>query len=142
MKNPLRQSVSYYAQLMPCEPVHLEALCQDVSDQCTVTVHDVKAVISALQEHIFKILRDGNSVRLGDLGSFHPTLATTGSDLAKDVTAANVTGVRVRFTASPRMRFELSPKNPAVIFKKCADPTTSGPEPPSSGLEGDSSGGL
>lgn len=67
-------SVKYFAQFAPVTPVNLNDIANRISKTCTVTEHDVKAVLSALQEQILYSLSDGHSVRLGDLGSFRPTL--------------------------------------------------------------------
>ncbi len=49
--------------------MNLEQVATNISRECTVTVHDVKAVLSSLQEQIILALQDGKSVRFGDLGS-------------------------------------------------------------------------
>ena len=83
-KNPQTKEVKFYAQLEHVTPMTLDALAKDISDSCTLTLHDVKAVISALEEHISKALRYGKSVRLRDLGSFYPTLSSDGVENEKD----------------------------------------------------------
>lgn len=99
-KNPMTKEVKYYAQLVLATPVRLAALAEEISQQCTVTAHDVKAVLSAMEEHILRHLLNGKSVRLGDLGSFRPTLTSEGSDSADKVTVDNVRRVRIRFRGS------------------------------------------
>lgn len=116
-KNPIDKSVKFYARLIPVTPVKLADLAKDISDESTVTVHDVKAVLSALEAHIVRQLRNGCSVRLGDLGSFRPTVTSTGAESAEDFTASHIKQVNIRFNSSPKMRFELSKVNPSVIFK-------------------------
>ncbi|MDY4030279.1 MAG: DNA-binding protein, partial [Alloprevotella sp.] len=73
------------------------------SKTCTVTEHDVKAVLSALQEQVIYSLSDGHSVRLGDLGSFRPTLSVYTFDTPEEVTAAGIKHVRTRFTPGTRL---------------------------------------
>ena len=116
-KSPVDQSVKFYARLAPVTPINLKNLAEPISEACTVTIHDVKAVISALESQIVRELRNGNSVRLGDLGSFRPTLSSKGAATAEDFTAGHIKSVNVRFYSSPNMRFELSKANPSVVFQ-------------------------
>jgi hypothetical protein len=81
-------------------------------------VHDIKAVISALEESIFKALRNGQSARFGDLGSFHPTLSSTGAATKDEFSKANLRGLKVRFVPSTKMRYEMSMNNPNVTFSR------------------------
>lgn len=102
-KNPVTKEVKYYAQIAPCEPVHLLDVTSSISQKCTVTEHDVKAVLSALEYVIAKRLAAGESVRFGDLGSFRPTIKGTPADTKEKVSTANIEAVRTRYTQSGRL---------------------------------------
>lgn len=116
-KSPIDQSVKYYARLVPVNPVKLQSLAEPISEACTVTVHDVKAVLSALETQIVRELRNGNSVRLGDLGSFRPTISSKGANSVDEFTTGHIQRVNIRFYGSAKMRFELSKSNPSVTFQ-------------------------
>ncbi len=111
-KNPQTGEFLYYGQLAPVSPLMLSDITQNISAECTVTPHDVKAVLSAFEEQIYRALRDGCSVRFGDLGSFHPTVSTKGVDSPELFRKGHVKVVRCRFSPSAKLRFELSTKNP------------------------------
>ena len=113
-KNPITKEYAYHANATSVTPIMLDELAEDISGSCTVTKHDVKAVISVLEEKIIKALRNGQSVRLGDLGSFHARLASKGAVSEEDFTVENFRGIRVRFMPSSKLRYELSLKNPDV----------------------------
>ena len=115
-KNPITKEYLYHASLLPVVPVRLAQLAQEVSDACTLTPHDIKAVISALEERIYKALRNGQSVRLGDLGSFHPTLSSSGTATEEEFSAENLRGVKVRFVCSSKLRYELGLNNPNMTI--------------------------
>ena len=117
-KNPITKESLFYANLAPVNPVGLNQLAQEISSSCTLTVHDIKAVISALEESIFKALRNGQSARFGDLGSFHPTLSSSGAATKEDFSKANLRGIKVRFVPSTKMRYEMSMYNPNVTFSR------------------------
>ncbi|MBR4297373.1 MAG: HU family DNA-binding protein, partial [Bacteroidaceae bacterium] len=75
------------------------------------------AVISVLEEKIIKALRNGQSVRLGDLGSFHARISSKAAATTDEFTenpSEHIRGLLVRFTPSSKMRYALSLKNPAV----------------------------
>ncbi len=117
-KNPQSRETKFYAQLTPTTPVVLSVLADVISKQSTVTVHDVKAVISALEEHLVNYLLQGNSIRLGDLGSFRLTIRSGGAESEEAFDSNLIKGVSVRFTASRNMRYLLSKSNPALKFRK------------------------
>lgn len=102
-KNMTDGSIKYYAKVAPVSPVYVNDIAARISKTCTVTEHDVKAVLSALQEQVIYSLSDGHSVRLGDLGSFRPTLSVYTFDTPEEVTAAGIKHVRTRFTPGTRL---------------------------------------
>ena len=68
---------------------------------------DVKAVLDALQYEVIDALESGNSVRLGDLGSFRLTLQSDGvanQEEAKKLGARLIRQVNVQFSKSTSMR--------------------------------------
>ena len=121
-KNPQTGEFLYYGQLSPVTPTSLNALADAISAECTVTIHDIKAVISALEEQIYRTLRDGGSIRLGDLGSFHPTISTFGVVDPDKLGKQHVKAVRCRFCPSSKLRFELSTKNPNMKIMVASRP--------------------
>ena len=113
-KNPITKEYMYHATGVPVNPIGLDEIAEEISGKCTVTSHDIKAVISALEEVTFKHLRNGNSVRLGDLGSFHARISSSGTPTEEEFSPTNLRGIKVRFMPSWKLRFELSLENPNV----------------------------
>lgn len=102
-KNPQTKTLSYYAQVAPVTPLKLDDIVRRIEKTCTVSSADIKAVLDALQHEIVESLRAGNSVRLGDLGSFRATLSSSGVETPEKVSAALIKSVRVRFTPGAKM---------------------------------------
>lgn len=125
-QNALTKTLQYYAMIAPVEPLTLEDIAEGIEKTCTVSSADIKAVLDALQFEVIRALKAGNSVRLGDLGSFRPTLASRSALSAEAFTAANLKGVRVRFTPSARMETEL--KLDRVSVRLVTDPDATGGE--------------
>lgn len=111
-KNPIAKSVKYYPQIAPTTPVTLAQIVKRIEKRSTVSSADVKAVLDALQYEVIEALQNGNSVRLGDLGSFRLSIKANGSttsDEARRTGANAIKAVNVQFTKSTAMRDALSP---------------------------------
>ncbi len=128
-RNPFDDSVKWYAQAAPAAPVESEKIAREISDTNTVTDADIAAVLKSLQRVIANHLADGQSVRLGDLGSFRATITSEGQATEKAVTANTIKGVRVRFTPGAWLKKQLSVKAGAVSFAKASGSTESGTQP-------------
>ena len=103
--------------MAPGVPVMLRTIVGRIEKRSGVSSASVKAVLDALQYEILETLADGNSVRLGDLGSFHLTMHAEGTLTAKEAKekGANlIKRVSVRFTKSSTMRMALDKRN--LIF--------------------------
>ena len=107
-KNMTDGSIKYYAKVAPVSPVYVNDIAARISKTCTVTEHDVKAVLSALQEQVIYSLSDGHSVRLGDLGSFRPTLSAEGTADVDQCNASLIKRVRVKFCPSGTMNLRVA----------------------------------
>lgn len=95
----------------------INELAQEMAAESTVTRHDVKAVLSSLEDHIMRNLRQGHTVQLGDLGSFHLTLSSAMVEEEKDVNPSLVKGVNVRFVPSKAFKNALKLGSEFVSFK-------------------------
>ena len=113
-KNPLRQAEAprYYLQMAPATPVTLAQVIKRIEKRSTVSSADVKAVLDALQYEVIDALQNGNTVRLGDLGSFRLSIKADGYDTSEEARKAGadaIKAVNVQFTKSTAMRDALSP---------------------------------
>jgi predicted histone-like DNA-binding protein len=119
-KNPKDKTKSaFYPVVVKTGYVELDRVAQDISDQCTVTEHDIKGVLSALEEHVIRELQNGHSVRLGDLGSYHLAVNSKkgGKTAAKDVTSEDVKKIRVHFIKSAHLAHAFNLANPDIQFQ-------------------------
>lgn len=123
-KNPADQTTRFYPQMAPTTPLKLEDVIVQIERQCTVSAPDVKAVLNALEYVIVGALKNGTSVRLGDLGSFRPTIHSFGVATAPEVNAALIRRVRCRFTPSSWINRQLALRN--VQFQPFRLPVSKG----------------
>ena len=115
-RNPQDVTPTYYPQIAPVRPMNLEDISEAITEVCTVTRHDIKAVLSALQEQVIKAMQNGQSIRLGDLGSFRPTLSSNGVPTADEVSSQLIRSVNCRFTPGTMMHSRLAITSPEVRF--------------------------
>ena len=114
-KNPQSGSEKFYGTVNVQSTVDLEGIAEEIAYSTTATEADVKAVLSSLQKYVIEHLKNGQSVRLGDLCSIRPTMATTGAADKDKFESSNIKKVRARFTPSTRIKNALAVKN--LTFK-------------------------
>lgn len=118
-KNFKLDKKQFYPQIAPATPIGLNDVAAQIEKQSTVSLADIKGVLDALQEVVLEAMADGYSVRLGDLGSFRPTLrAVKSREKQEDVSADDIKAVRVRFTPSPALTKKLLPNNVQMNLKR------------------------
>ena len=108
-RNLRNNTVKYYAQIAPINATDLSEVASQIEAQSTVSSADVKGVLDQLQIVVQEQLRAGRSVRLGDLGSFRPTLTSKGKDEPEQVKTSDIKSVRVRFTKGAWLSKNLVP---------------------------------
>ena len=118
MKKPGTDQKQFYIQVAPTVPLTLETIAKNISSRCTVTETDCLAVLNELETEVITAARNGNSVRLGKLGSFRPTISSAGVKTAADAKVSLVKAVRCRFNPGSRLRAALHLSNEAVRFIK------------------------
>lgn len=114
---PGTEETIYRAQIITGTRINFEHLASEITSECTVTPHDIKAVLSALETAILRHLQVGNTIKLGDLGAFRCTIRSKSSKKEKDFKPTNITGAHIVFTASKNLRFNLSKASPLVTFE-------------------------
>lgn len=115
----IEEQERYILRNTTVSPVDYEEFIDELVAESTVTRHDVKAVVSALEEFIVRALKNGYTVRLGDLGSFRATITSTGQDSADDVSKDTITAIRVQFTEGTLVRqaFQIGTSAQSVKFQ-------------------------
>lgn len=153
-KNIKTGHVLYYPQLVTAAADDRAKIIERIEKKCTLASADVKAVVDALEVEIIDCLQQGRSIRLGDLGSFRPSLRCgKGVTEPDSVSPAMIKRVHIVFHPSSRIRRALSVKDHAVSFyrrdkKKKGDDTNnpgttpSGTSPSGVGGNPPSTGGV
>ena len=108
MKNPRSAAVKFYPQIAPAVPVLRKQVIQRIEKTCTLTSSDIKACLDALEDVVVDLLTQGCTVRLGDLGSFRPTLSADGTTDPELCNASLIKRVRVKFCPSGSMNLRVA----------------------------------
>lgn len=105
-KNPQDKDAvaKYYAQVVLSPEMTQRQIVEQIADRCTLTGSDIKAVLDALMTVIKRNLANGSPVRLGDLGSFRPSVSGKGIEAADKCGANTVKKARVIYVPSAEIK--------------------------------------
>jgi len=109
-KNPTKplEEGKFYAQAMVTGEVSIDKLCERISRVSTASRGDVAVVLSSLADEVIDTLEQGNSVRLGDLGTMRISLSSTGEEDQGDVSALNIRKGKIIFTPSMLLKARIN----------------------------------
>lgn len=109
-KNPQDKDAAakYYAQVVLGPELTQKQIIEQIADRCTLTGSDIKAVLDALMTVIKRSLANGTPIRLGDLGSFRPSVSGKGIETADKCTASTVKKARVIYVPSSEIKEAVS----------------------------------
>lgn len=82
----------------------LAGLTRDIEKISTVSGADIRAVLYALVDVMTGSLADGQSVRLGELGSLRVNISSEGKGTEKEVTSSAIKGAKVIFTPGSNIK--------------------------------------
>ena len=97
----------YYPALTNRRVANLRDICEIISDRSTFSHSDVAGVMEALVRLVPELIQDGYNVRLGDLGTFSLHASATGKDDPGKVSQKDITGLKMAFLPSKRIKQEL-----------------------------------
>ena len=96
----------YPKSVLVVSPATTEQVAKRLAVESTVSPADVRAVLTALGGVMGDFMAQGRSVKLDGVGSFYFTAVTNKNGVAteKEVSANQISGVRVRFLPETRYR--------------------------------------
>lgn len=86
-----------YAKAQIGSNVSLKNMSKRIASQTTVNRADVMAVLTALVDNIFEVLREGNQVDLGELGKLRLQISSEGAAKAEEFTSDYIKDVNIQF---------------------------------------------
>lgn len=100
--------VKYYAVVQSKGQTGIDEIAERISVSTTATRADVLAVLAALEEQVIDTLESGQTVKLGDIGSFRLSVGGEGSVSEELYDPSLIEKVKVVFTPSSRMKASLN----------------------------------
>lgn len=108
--------MKFYPTPAPTTPVSINQLASEISEKCTATRADILAVLSELQNQIISALIEGNTIRLGMVGSFRATVSADSVRDKVDVSLDLIKCVKCVFVPSVWIKNRL--KKERLKFKR------------------------
>lgn len=118
-RNPMdeQEPKKAYANLQLTDVLTIEQLAEHIQDHNTsYSYGTIIGVIAEMTHCIKELLMQGFKVSLGQLGSFSPSITSTGASTLEKFTEDNITHYGARYTMSPAFR----DMRPRVTFKRVA----------------------
>lgn len=104
---PGKEKTGYFAGKVSGGTIETDKLCSKISDRCTLTGSDVKAVIEALVEELSMELIYGRSVQIGDLGIFSASITSEVVDTKEALKPRKVRIKSITYLPSVRLKTKM-----------------------------------
>ena len=103
MHSTLKNFGRYRAKAVHHNTIDSEQLCQEIEANCSAKVSDVRLVLAELSDTLMRHLRNGDRVRLEDLGLLKLEIESEKVDDPKEFKARkHIRGVRLHFLPESR----------------------------------------
>jgi predicted histone-like DNA-binding protein len=79
-----------------------------LADETTLNPKEAEMSLYQLLKVIIRLLLDGHTVQLGELGSFRLTVRSEGSETEDEVNANKIKSVHINFVASNELREQIN----------------------------------
>lgn len=113
----------WYVTQVTTAQVDETQVAMDLADETTLNPSEAMMAIRQLRKILLRRLLGGESVKLGNWGSFSVTISSTGVDAKKDVNARNIKSVNLNFQADEAFKAELQKATFAWVDKLAGDDT-------------------
>jgi predicted histone-like DNA-binding protein len=103
--NPARRDeTKWYATLKRISMVKEKEVAKQISDETTINRKEAEIALAQFEKILIRELMNGNSVQLGDWGSFYLTCKSEGKDTKEEVNAGSIQKVNIRFVAGKSLK--------------------------------------
>ena len=102
------QPLKYYATLKSVGVVGTKEIAKQMADETTLNPKEAEMSIVQLAKIAKRLLMQGYTLSLEDLGSMRLTANSTGAETAGEVSAKSIKGLNVRFSPSKAFKEEVS----------------------------------
>jgi predicted histone-like DNA-binding protein len=104
-KNPVEQ---YVATNVLVGSIDYNKLCDEVNQRTGIHRAMVDIVLAGAQDTMIAFLEEGFSVRLGEFGSFRPSIKAESQDTEQDVKVSTIVRRKIVFTPGAQFKYMLT----------------------------------
>ncbi len=117
--NPIDEKApkKWYVTQVTAAQVDETQVAMDLADETTLNPSEAMMAIRQLRKILLRRLLGGESVKLGNWGSFSITLSSTGAETKEAVTARNIKGVNLNFQPDEAFKTDLQKATFAWVDK-------------------------
>ena len=108
----------FYAQVVTDGEVSVDEIVAEIEKFSALSEPDIRGVIVALENVIQNKLADSKIVRMDKIGSFYPSLSSTGSEKEEEVNTKSVTKISVNYRAGKRILDTMKAKGVKKVSNK------------------------
>lgn len=102
--NPIKKDVKWYAVQKTLKQLTENEVAKRIADETTLNPSEALMAIRQLRKVVQQALLDGQSVRLGDWGSFYAAITSVGAETEKSLTAKSVKQVKINFKPGSELK--------------------------------------
>jgi predicted histone-like DNA-binding protein len=116
--NPQDRTVpkKWYPSLKRLSQVSEKEVAKEIADETTLNRKEAEMALGQLEKVLIRDLLSGNSVQLGDWGSFYLTCNGEGRDTKEGVTVADIKNLNIRFMPGKALKEAL--KSASFVFSE------------------------
>lgn len=107
----------WYVTQVTAAQVDETQVAMDLADETTLNPSEAMMAIRQLRKILLRRLLGGESVKLGNWGSFSVTLSSTGANTKEEVTARNIKSVNLNFQPDEAFKSDLQKATFAWVDK-------------------------
>lgn len=123
----------WYVTQVTTAQVDETQVAMDLADETTLNPSEAMMAIRQLRKILLRRLLGGESVKLGNWGSFSVTLSSTAADKKEDLTARNIKSVNLNFQPDDAFKTDLQKAQSAWVDKLAEGRSVSTSTPPEDG---------
>ena len=102
------EAKKFYAKTVNRGKLSLRQLSKEIADVSTVSIVDTIAVIESLILLIPKHITQGETVQLGDFGSFSISLRSEGTELEENFSSSKIKSIKIQFRPGKELKKAIS----------------------------------
>jgi predicted histone-like DNA-binding protein len=99
-----RAPKKWYAVLKRISLVKEKEVAKQIADETTLNRKEAEMALDQFQKVLIRLLSEGNSVQLGDWGSFHLTCSSESKERKEEITAGCINKVNIRFAPGKELK--------------------------------------